>query len=243
MNFIFEFPIHTQTSDTDKLVLLEIRNFLHNLGEYNFLEIGSFLGGSLTPFLKDEKCIRILSVDDRGRCQPDERGVNYDYSGITNETMIDELHRVGLNTEKLQTFDGSIDEFTLGSEKYDFIFIDGEHTDFACFRDFVHSEKLLKTNSIVAFHDAPLIYKSVVTIVEMLKARNSIFNFIKVKNSNMFLLTFNEFSKILENFSSEEDLSLCYKEYEDQLLLNLAKNKFQFETVIKIKETPTEKGY
>src|ERR1700690_4369966 len=89
-----EFPIESQTSATDKLALLQVRNILRKtLATYDYLEIGSFLGGSLTPFLKDPQCRRILSVDERNRQQPDERGVKYDYSGITHQTMIDNLKR------------------------------------------------------------------------------------------------------------------------------------------------------
>ena len=45
-----EFPIRSQTSDSDKLSLLQIRDILGCKGTYKYLEIGSFLGGSLTPF-------------------------------------------------------------------------------------------------------------------------------------------------------------------------------------------------
>ena len=68
-----EFPINSQTSPTDKLSLLQIRDiFKKTLPTYSYLEIGSYLGGSLTPFLKDPQCSHILSIDERNRQQPDE---------------------------------------------------------------------------------------------------------------------------------------------------------------------------
>jgi len=47
------FPIESQTSDTDKQVLVQIRELLQSLGTYSYLEIGYYLGGSLTPFLSE----------------------------------------------------------------------------------------------------------------------------------------------------------------------------------------------
>ena len=68
-----EFPINSQTSVTDRLALLQVRSLLQRtLPSYTYLEIGSFLGGSLTPFLRDPQCTRVLSIDERNRQQPPE---------------------------------------------------------------------------------------------------------------------------------------------------------------------------
>ena len=139
IDFNEEFPIRSQTSDSDKLSLLQIRDILGSKGAYKYLEIGSFLGGSLTPFLRDPKCTNILSIDDRERAQPDERGQKFDYAGITNETMINALENANLDTQKLKTFNGSIEEITDDEDRYDLIFIDGEHTDHNCYEDFLYS--------------------------------------------------------------------------------------------------------
>ena len=34
-----------------------------NKKKFNYLEIGSFLGGSLTPFLSEKKCQLVMSID------------------------------------------------------------------------------------------------------------------------------------------------------------------------------------
>ena len=62
------FPIPSQTSLVDKAVILKI-NKLMNLRTKNFIyiEIGSYLGGSLTPFLINENCKRVISVDKRNQ--------------------------------------------------------------------------------------------------------------------------------------------------------------------------------
>ena len=79
------FPVVSQTSSSDKLFLLGTMRLVRNTGAYNYVEIGSFRGGSLSPFLMDPACKNILSIDDRGRVQPDERGLNFDYTGITSQ--------------------------------------------------------------------------------------------------------------------------------------------------------------
>src|SRR5262249_24113809 len=80
-----EFPIHSQTSNSDKVVLLKLREIARMTSSYSYLEVGSFLGGSLTPFVGDPCCIRVLSIDQRGRRQSDERGRTYDYTSTSSE--------------------------------------------------------------------------------------------------------------------------------------------------------------
>ena len=106
------FPIPSQTSSIEKLFLLGSMRLARRMRSYTYVEIGSFRGGSLTPFLMDPACKMVLSIDERGRVQPDERGIRYDYSGFTTKSMLDELIRRRIGTEKLTTFDGSIDALT-----------------------------------------------------------------------------------------------------------------------------------
>ena len=77
------FPVPSATSASDKLFLLGAMRLVREAGAYRYLEIGSHLGGSLTPFLMDPTCEAVFSIDDRGRVQPDERGISFDYTGIT----------------------------------------------------------------------------------------------------------------------------------------------------------------
>jgi len=227
MNISSLFPIESQTSDTDKEVLIQIRELLQSLGTYSYLEIGSYLGGSLTPFLSDEKCTNILSIDERERQQPDERGAKYDYAGVTHDTMLAKLRSHGFELNKIEVFDGSVSKYNNLDKKYDFIFIDGEHTDWACFRDFAHSEKLFKKDCVVAFHDTNLVYKSIRIINELLIARGSKFKFIKVKNSAMSCLFFNSFSETDLNslFVAEENIDQYYSDCESELLMATMRNR------------------
>jgi hypothetical protein len=192
------FPIESQTSDSDKHFILASRLLVTEVrSSYSYFEIGSYLGGSLTPFLMDDRCTALLSVDERERQQPDERGLKFDYAGITHQTMIDELKSCGFDTYKLQTFDGSIDAYRpINEQAFDIAFIDGEHTDFACFRDFLWTLPLMRPDAIVMFHDSTIIYKSLRLIQLYLRKSGVRFKFMKKAGSEMSGFFLGEFSEV-----------------------------------------------
>ncbi|MND87443.1 hypothetical protein D3C80_794430 [compost metagenome] len=162
------FPINSQTSETDKLFLKNVINLMsQKSGSFTYIELGSFLGGTLAPFLVAKDCTSVLSVDDRERQQPDERGPKYDYAGIVSQTMIDNLQKNGLPTTKLKTFDGSIESLPQSQSKFDLGFIDAEHTDEAVFRDFVYLLEHMKRDCIVMFHDSSLTAKGIANIITL----------------------------------------------------------------------------
>jgi hypothetical protein len=181
---------------------------VRNTGPYNYVEIGSFRGGSLSPFLMDPACKNILSIDDRGRVQSDERGISIDYTGMTTQSMLDELHRNNMNTDKLRTFDGAVNELDdTNTDSFDLAFIDGEHTDEACFRDFIWTFPLMKSNSIISFHDSGLIYKSLKIAMLYLDKVNVGYTFFKRDASNMSAFIFGEYraSDLIAYLGKEED--------------------------------------
>lgn len=162
------FPVASQTTPADQLFIKNIVSLMaEKAGTYAYIELGSFLGGTLAPFLIAKDCNSVLSVDDRGRQQPDERGPKYDYAGITSQTMIDNLHKNGLPTSKLKTFDGSVENLPLSQSQFDLAFIDAEHTDEAVFRDFVYLLEHMKPDCIVMFHDSSLTSKGIANIITL----------------------------------------------------------------------------
>ncbi|MCX7365553.1 MAG: class I SAM-dependent methyltransferase [Alphaproteobacteria bacterium] len=180
------FPIESQTSDSDKVFLLDMQRLIRDVAStYDYLEIGSFLGGSLAPFLVDPACRSILSIDDRALVLPDERGALFDYAGVTTQSMLDRLHLAGLATDKIVTHDGSIDTLPAADRLYDLAFIDGEHTDQACFRDFLWTLPLMKPDAAIMFHDSSLIYKAIRLIVLYLRKAGRPFRLLKKKDSEM----------------------------------------------------------
>ncbi len=181
-----DFPVETQTSDADKAFLLDMRRLFRDLAPaYDYLEIGSYLGGSLAPFLSDPGCRAILSVDERGATLPDERGALFDYAGVTTGSMLDRLHRAGLATTKLATHDGPIDTLPADDRRFDLAFIDGEHTDQACFRDFLWALPLMKPTSAIMFHDSSLIHKAIRLIALVLRQSDRPFRLLKKADSEM----------------------------------------------------------
>ena len=91
---LFE-KIESQSVDDDKKSFLSCQLALRELrSDYKYLEIGSYLGGSLQPHLLDEKCAKIYSIDKRPETQPDERGVDYTYLNNSTERMLELLAEV-----------------------------------------------------------------------------------------------------------------------------------------------------
>jgi hypothetical protein len=221
-----QFPIESQTSTEDKRVILKVISLFEN---YSYCEIGSFLGGSLTPHLKSSSCYDILSIDDRERIQPDERNINYDYSGITSQTMIDNLKKINLDLKKLKVFDQSIEHLPTFEKKYDLIFIDGEHTDHACFRDFLYSLKLVKDDGIILFHDSAIVYKGIQMCLVYLEANRIPHKFIKVTDSGMSILFLGSYS--LELFDIE-DTEKFYIDAENYRVSEIIKNKSVINNIV-----------
>ncbi len=189
---IFKAP--TQTSNDDRVALETIRAFVSDKGfQYNYLELGSYLGGTLLPHLVSPDCSRILSVDKRVSFQPDERRTEgYFYAGITTDDLINELSRHVDDSEclhKLETHDGVVGDLDpqLVLESYPsgfhLCFIDAEHTNEAVFSDFLHTYKLAASNSIIMLHDSWLLGAGIQNIMCYLNSNNTPFYFCKIKDS------------------------------------------------------------
>ena len=159
---LFE-KIESQSTDEDKRSLLACQLAVRELRpSYTYLEIGSYLGGSIQPYLLDPRCARVFSIDKRPRVQPDARGLDYTYLNNSTARMLENLSRVAA-TEKITTIDGSTRDID-GSQvdaNVDFCFIDGEHTDTAVFADFRFSRDVLAPNGIIVFHDASVTYNGI----------------------------------------------------------------------------------
>jgi predicted O-methyltransferase YrrM len=164
---LFE-KISSQSNDNDKGSLLACQVATRALaGNYNYLEIGSYLGGSIQPHLLDEKCRKIYSIDKRPTVQPDERGVEYQYLNNSTARMLENLKRVAPEQiDKITAIDGD----TRGIKyKITLCFIDGEHTDEAVIADFKFCLSVLAENGAILFDDANIIYNGIFEAIEYLK--------------------------------------------------------------------------
>jgi hypothetical protein len=148
----------SQTLAEDKRSLLALQAAVRASGPYTYLEIGSFRGGSLQPYLVDPVCERIISIDPRVSTPSDARsgwdGV-VQYEDNSTEHMRALLAAVpGAQLDKLITIDASpesIDPASLAGTPA-LCFIDGEHTSRAALRDAIFCIQAAPQATIV-FHD------------------------------------------------------------------------------------------
>lgn len=173
------FPIRSQSDPNDRHWLVQlIEHVRSQQREYRYMEVGSYLGGTLTPALLDEACVEVLSIDLRPKLQPDARNIDYDYSQFCTATMLRELAAHGLtDIAKLTTFDGCAHECDFRDKKYHMAFIDAEHTDSAVFRDFMAIYDHLEAGAICAFHDTELVTFGLENILTFLEHQRRAFWF------------------------------------------------------------------
>lgn len=192
---LFE-KITSQSTEHDKRSLLAVELALRELRpDYTYLEIGSYLGGSIQPHLLDPKCARIFSIDKRPLSQPDARGFNWIYQNNSTARMLELLSEVAADTTKIITIDGdtnSIDKSQV-SERVDLCFIDGEHTLEAVVRDFKFCLSVLKDNGAIVFHDAQITYDGIAACVEHLQQSGVKFTAYALPNI-VFVIEIGEFA-------------------------------------------------
>ncbi len=167
---LFE-KITSQSTDTDKQTLLACQLAVRELkSSFSYLEIGSYLGGSIQPYILDVKCARVYSIDKRPETQPDARGYDWVYQNNSTQRMLELLKEVG-PTDKVTTIDGDTIEIkpTQVDEKIDLCFIDGEHTDEAVLRDFRFCLDVLAENGAIMFHDSQITYNGIAASVKYLE--------------------------------------------------------------------------
>src|SRR5258706_304926 len=109
---LFE-KIPSQTTDDDKRSLLACELAVRELvPEYNFLEIGSYLGGSIQPHFLYPKCCHIYSIDKRPPSQPHARGYDWVYENNSTAPMLELLKSVAANTAKITAIEWNSETIT-----------------------------------------------------------------------------------------------------------------------------------
>lgn len=189
--------IESQSSNYDKRSLLACQLAVRTVKvNYTYLEIGSYLGGSLQPYLVDPLCSLIFSIDKRPPVQADERGVDYVYNDNSTQRMLDNLRpNYAACLEKLTCIDddGSNIEVARITPRPQICFIDGEHTDGACFKDFLFCLSVLDHNGLLVFHDAPVVYNGLSHIVDYLKEQKIKFHAYSLPET-VFVIEINDFA-------------------------------------------------
>lgn len=173
---LFE-KINSQSVEDDKKSFLACQFATRELKpDYNYLEIGSYLGGSIQPHLLDAKCAKIYSIDKRPLSQPDSRGVDYIYLNNSTARMMELLKEVAPEAiDKITTIDGDTRQINPSqvSDKMHLCLIDGEHTDEAVLSDFKFCLNVLDKSGAILFHDAAITYNGIADCLRYLE-QNSI---------------------------------------------------------------------
>jgi hypothetical protein len=159
----------SQCTDDDKRSLLALQCAVRNRPEpFTYLEIGSYLGGSLQSYVVDPRCARIISIDPRPTRLADTRGIQQ-YQDNSTEAMLAGLRRIpGADTSKIISLEAGTDTLRPADLKFqpDLCFVDGEHTDEAAWRDAQYCLAVMQPDGCIAFHDAHLVYLGIHRFVQ-----------------------------------------------------------------------------
>jgi hypothetical protein len=167
--------VPSQTCPEDRRSLLLLQRCVRRRGTYVYLEIGSYLGGTLQPHLVDPRCNLIYSIDKRPTAQPDKlRGV-WHYPENSSRRMLIGLEAAypESSRQKIHTFDADARDVdpALLPQKPALCFIDAEHTDNAVRSDFGFCLRVCNPDGVIAFHDANIVFGGLARIKRSLNVR------------------------------------------------------------------------
>lgn len=152
--------IESQTTEPDRQSLLALHAAIAERGPFDYLEIGSHLGGSLQALVADERCRSIISIDTRPLSQPDDRGDDADYPDNSTERMLELLSSVPEGElSKVTTFERGTSELSVTElpVRPGFCFVDAEHTRAAALRDALFCLDATTPDGVIAFHDSNVV--------------------------------------------------------------------------------------
>ncbi|HEY6886498.1 MAG TPA: class I SAM-dependent methyltransferase [Solirubrobacter sp.] len=166
--------VSSQTKKGDRASLLALQGACaERFGTFDYLEIGSHLGGSLQAFVRDARVTGIVSIDLRPEATPDERGKDIPYIGNSTQRMLDNLAALPEgDTAKIHTIDADTRTLTPAdvSLRPQLCFIDGEHTNESCLADARFCRSVLADRGVIAFHDTGLIFPAINAFLAELRA-------------------------------------------------------------------------
>ena len=156
--------IESQSSEGDRRSWLSLQRATRDAKHsFVYLEIGSFLGGSIQQYIGDPKCTRIYSIDERPPGFPAAR------------EMLDALREVAPNDmHKLVCFerDARAVDRSLVVNAPDLCFIDGLHTPEAVVSDFLFCLAVCAPDAAIYFHDDGLLCSAIGKCLGVLKRSN-----------------------------------------------------------------------
>jgi len=157
--------VESQTEPGDRRSLLALWAACRDAhgGAYDYLELGSYLGGSLQVPIADPACRAIVSIDARTAHAPDVRG-GWAYPDNDTAEMIERLRAVpGADLDKLTTFDARTDELDPAAvgPVAQLGFVDAEHTPGAALADARFCRAAMGDAGAIVFHDRWMLYRGI----------------------------------------------------------------------------------
>jgi len=177
----------SQTNDFDRASLLALQNSVRDTHmNYTYLEIGSYLGGTLQPLICDPKCKRVISIDKRPQEVPDARGETINYHGVTTHQMLTQLETVeDGNINKIETIDADTRNIPTDQikDRPVFCFIDAEHTNQAVMIDAAFCLAVSAPSMVLAFHDAHIVHQGIKEVLNELNSSKRVYKTAKLGGS------------------------------------------------------------
>ncbi len=233
------FPLPSQTLPTDRYWLATLFAHIRDRHHpYRYLEVGSYLGGTLTPALLDERCTKVLSIDLRPNVQPDARNAFIDYRHASTPAMLQTLRgHAEFDMSKLSTFDGLARDYDFGDDRYELAFIDAEHTDEAVFADFLSIYNHLTAGAAIAFHDSNLVTAGLENVLTFIRYARRTSWFAVLRGSSVSAILLDTPPEALPPIL--RDNVYDWQEYKtksrDELLLEVVRNRCSFNVVLREK--------
>ncbi len=142
--------VESQSTEKDRRSWLVLQRAVRDAkASFSYLEIGSYLGGSLQQYLQDPRCSRIYSID--------KRTIDRRHQGNSERVMLENLGAAFPDEmHKLVCFDADARDVPAGSirDAVDVCLIDGKHTDAAVLSDFGFCLGVCAPDAVISFHDA-----------------------------------------------------------------------------------------
>jgi hypothetical protein len=196
--------IESQSLPQDKTAWLALQRSMRK-EKYNYLEIGSHLGGSLQTYVIDPQCNLITSIDPRPASQPDDRGDGtqvFHYPDNSTQRMKDNLQlvrrhhpwaEIALLTYDKKSADISrydIDMITMAGGPH-LCLIDGEHTAKAALEDYAFCKSVVAPGGVISFHDDYILRRTLQGIVQLLLEEGTTMEIVKFPGQ-VFSILFDE---------------------------------------------------
>lgn len=199
--------IDGQTTKVDRRALLSLQHIVRlQYGSYTYLEIGSFMGGSIQPHLVDPRCALIYSIDPRPHDPvPDERSRELVQYFASTQAMLSGLARIpDGDVGKIVAIEKDASQMaaTDAPGVSHLCFIDGEHTNEAVVSDFRACLPRSAPEGVIAFHDCYLVASGILRCAQLIVDAKRPFTPYHYPHGNVFAFVLGSDVSLLQRFEA-----------------------------------------